>query len=74
MSNATINASQPITDDSAFEPGDCRAVHLGEVRLEDGRIFKGVVLEFPAGPPILPISVIWDGTPLRLSVKSITTV
>lgn len=69
MSRATVDASQPITDDAAFEPGDCRAVHLGEVRLEDGRVFKGVVLEFPAGPPALPISVIWDGTPLTLSVK-----
>lgn len=70
MSHATIDASQPVTDDSAFEPGDCRAVHLGEVRLEDGRTFNCVVLEFPAGPPALPISVIWDGTPLRISVKS----
>ena len=66
---AIIDPSQPITDDAGFEPGDCREVHLGEVRLEDGRIFKGVVLEFPTGPPKLPISVIWDGTPLTLSVK-----
>lgn len=34
----TIEAP-PITDDAGFEPGDCRAVHLGEVRLEDGRVF-----------------------------------
>jgi hypothetical protein len=26
-----------------------------------------VILEFPAGPPKLPISVVWDGTPLTLS-------
>ncbi len=69
MTCATIDVSQPVTDDTAFEPGDCRAVHLGEVRLEDGRVFKGVVLEFPCGPPKLPISVIWDGTPLTLAIK-----
>ena len=49
-------APHPITDAAAFELGDCRAVHLGEVRLDDGRVFNGVVLEFPAGPPKLPIS------------------
>lgn len=59
----------PVTDDKDFEPGDCRAVHLGEIRLEDGRVFRGVVLEFPCGPPKLPISVIWEGLPLTLSVK-----
>lgn len=53
-----------------FEKGDARAVHLGTIELKDGRIFKGVILEFPAGPPSLPISAIWDGTPLTLSIKS----
>lgn len=66
---AAIVASSPVTNDDAFEPGDCRAVHAGEIRLEDGRIFTGVILEFPAGPPALPISVIWDGMPLTLTVK-----
>lgn len=65
----TVVASQPITDDVGFEPGDCRAVHVGEVRLEDGRVFKGAVIEFPAGPPDLPLSVVWDGVPLTLAVK-----
>ena len=69
VSHATIDASQPITDDAAFEPGDCRAVHVGEVRLDDGRVFKGAVIEFPAGPPELPIRVVWDGTPLTLTIK-----
>ena len=67
---ATIDALQPTAHDAGFEPGDCRAVHLGEVRLDDGRVFQGVVLEFPAGPPKLAISVLWEGTPLTLTVKS----
>jgi len=70
MTSATVDASSPITDDSAFEPGDCRAVHLGDIRLEDGRVFRGAVLEFPCGPPKLPISVIWDGVPLTLKIKT----
>jgi hypothetical protein len=52
-----------------YEEGDCCAVHLGEIELKDGRVFKGVILEFPAGPPKLPIAVVWDGTPLTLSIK-----
>lgn len=52
-----------------YEPGDCVAVELGEIRLRNGTTVQGVVLTFPAGPPSLPISWVWDGTPLTLAIK-----
>lgn len=55
--------------DPEYQEGDACAVHLGTIELKDGRVFKGVILEFPAGPPALPLSVVWDGTPLTLSLK-----
>lgn len=54
-----------------YEPGDCVAVELGEIALRDGSVVKGVVLTFPAGPPSLPISCVWDGTPLTLTIRRI---
>jgi hypothetical protein len=59
----------PAVHSGEYQEGDARAVHLGEIELKDGRVFNGVILEFPAGPPALPISVIWNGTPLTLSIK-----
>lgn len=54
-----------------YETGDAVAVHVGIVELKDGRIFRrAVILTFPAGPPDLPFSVVWDGTPLTLSLKA----
>lgn len=55
--------------DPQYKPGDCRAEHLGEIRLADGRVFRGVILTFPSDPPNLPFSIVWDGTPLRLSMR-----
>ena len=54
---------------SDYEPGDCVAVEIGEVTLRDGRTVQGVVLTFPAGPPPLPIEVVWNAEPLRLTRK-----
>lgn len=53
-----------------YEAGDCVAVEIGEITLRDGRKVQGVVLTFPAGPPPLPISVVWEEEPLRLVRKS----
>ncbi len=55
---------------SQLEPGDCIAEHLGDIELTDGRRFQGIILTFPAGPPKLPISAVWDKLPLRLTLKS----
>ena len=68
-STGTFETPEPAPTEYLFEPGDCRAVHLGEINLTDGRRFNGVILEFPAGPPHLPITVIWDGVPLTLTIK-----
>lgn len=53
-----------------YEPGDCVVEHLGEIRLQDGRVFNGAILTFPSGPPDLPITYAWDGAPLRLTPRS----
>ena len=66
--STTFGASQPPTPSNEFEPGDCRAVYIGGLRLEDGRVLNDVVIEFPAGTQ-LPVSVCFDGTPLTLTVK-----
>lgn len=56
-------------DEQRYEAGDGIAVEMGEIKLADGRTVFGVVLEFPVAPPNLPIGVVWDGTPLTLSIK-----
>ncbi len=67
--NMPAMPADPCSCGEDFQPGDCRAVHVGEVRLENGRVIKGAVVEFPAGPPDLPFRVVWDGTPLTLAVE-----
>lgn len=52
------------------EVGDCIAEVLGEIELKDGRIFRGVILTFPAGSPSIPIAAVWDKLPLRLTLKN----
>ena len=52
-----------------YEKGDVRAVELGEFKTHDGRVIHGVLIDFPAGPPSLPLSVILQGTPLSLTIK-----
>lgn len=61
-----------MADEPAYEPEDCRVEHLGEIELKDGRIFRGAIVTFPVSPPKLPISVVWDGTPVRMVLKSKT--
>lgn len=55
--------------DQNYEPEDCKVEHLGEIKLTDGRIFQGAIVTFPVSPPKLPISVVWDGVPVRMSLK-----
>lgn len=57
--------------DFQYQPGDCIVEHLGEIKLVDGRTFRGVVLTFPEGPPKLPISAVWERWPLRLTVREV---
>lgn len=53
-----------------YERGDGKVVEVGHIQLKDGRTFPhGMVLVFPRGAPPLPISVVWEGTPVTLSVK-----
>ena len=56
-----------------YEAGDARAVRLGWMKFDDEQTesFR-VVLEFPQGPPKLPMSVVWQGTPLTISIKQAT--
>lgn len=60
----------PEMNDPVYEPEDCRVEHLGEIKLADGRVFQGAIVTFPVSPPKLPISVVWDGAPVRMTVKS----
>lgn len=55
-----------------YEMGDCRVRHVGNIELKDGCIYNGAIVDFPAGPPDLPFSVIWDETPVRMTLKSPT--
>lgn len=55
--------------DHAYEPEDCKVEHLGEIKLADGRIFIGAIVTFPVSPPNLSIKVVWDGTPVRMTVR-----
>lgn len=59
-------------DADKYQPGDCRVEHLGEIALKDGRTFRGAIVTFPVSPPKLPISVVWDGTPVRMILASET--
>ena len=52
-----------------YSPGDCVIRVLGDIHLADGRRFKGVVVECPAGPPNISLSAVWEGTPVLLTVK-----
>jgi hypothetical protein len=54
----------------SYKPGDCVAEVLGEITLRDGRSFNGIILTFPEGPPRLPISAVWDRTPLTLTLRA----
>ena len=66
MKIALALADEPKLE-QAYEPGDVVVEHLGLIELADGRTFNGAIITFPAGPPKLPISVIWDRAPLHLS-------
>ena len=61
-----------MSDNPQYEKGDARAVQVGVIELKDGRIIRGALLDFPAGPPDLPFRVVWDGTPLIISIKSLS--
>ena len=58
-----------IKDAHEYQAEDCKIVHLGEIRLEDGRVFMGAIVTFPVSPPKLPISVVWDGQPVRMILR-----
>lgn len=58
-----------MSDEPKYEKGDVRAVEMGEFVTKDGRTIHGILIDFPAGPPSLPLSVIWQGTPLTLAIK-----
>ena len=58
----------PRADDS-YSSGDCVIRELGEIHLADGRRFWGAIVQFPAGPPNIPISVVWEGKPMLMTVK-----
>ncbi len=64
------NEHQPTDTDHRYEAGDCRVEHLGEIELKDGRIFCGAIVTFPVSPPKLPIQIVWDGTPVTMTVKN----
>lgn len=53
-----------------YEAEDCTVVHLGEIKLTDGRIYNGAIVTFPVSPPKLPISVVWNGVPVRIVLKA----
>ena len=61
-----------MSDNPQYEKGDARAVQVGVIELKDGRIIRGALLDFPAGPPDLPFRVVWDSTPLIISIKSLS--
>lgn len=60
-----------MSDDAAqqYEAGDCKVEHLGEIVLRDGRRFMGAIVTFPVSPPKLPLQVVWDGTPVTMTVR-----
>lgn len=53
----------------AYHVGDAVVERFGEIALADGHIFMGALLSFPAGPPDLPLSAVWDCTPLRIILR-----
>lgn len=59
-----------MSDEPKYEKGDVRAIEIGEFRTRDGRLIHGALVDFPAGAPPLPLSVVWDGTPLTLTIKT----
>ena len=67
--NAECRRCWPPIEGVKYEVGDARAVQVGLIELKDGRVIKGALLDFPAGPPPLPFSAVWEGTPLTISVK-----
>ena len=54
---------------SRYREGDCVVHKLGLIELKDGTEMWGAILRFPAGPPKLPLRVVWDGTPLLLTPR-----
>ena len=51
-----------MTDDQ-FKPGEFRVVEIGDITTMDGRIIRGAIIEFPAGPPVgMTWGDVWDGT------------
>ena len=59
-----------VSEEQTYKEGDARAIEVGVIELKDGRIVRGMLLDFPAGPPQLPFSVVWNGTPLVLTIRT----
>lgn len=59
----------PEPQSPIYAEGDAKVERIGEIRLEDGDVFLGAILTFPAGPPDFTWSVVWQGTPMTLAVK-----
>ena len=52
-----------------YQEGDGRVVFVGELpECEKFPAGKYAVVEFPSGPPKLPFSVVWNGTPVRIEL------
>ena len=49
-----------------WREGEARVLRIGQIELADSTALKGALLEFPAGPPPLTYSVVWDQEPMRL--------
>lgn len=65
-----LDSEGPCCEGPIYEEGDGRVCYLGWLD-NDGSGVAGfrAVIEFPHGPPSLPLRVVWDGTPIVLSLK-----
>lgn len=55
--------------DRQYQQGDGVIELLGDIRLADGRVLRGAIVTFPAGPPSIPIGAVCDRTPVILMLK-----
>lgn len=44
---------------------------IGSIKLEDGREIKGVIVEFPDGPPDLTFNVLFDEIPVTIEIAKL---
>ena len=70
QTKATGDDGAEKSGEHLYQPEDCRVEHLGEITLKDGRIFMGAIVTFPVSPPRLPISVVWNGDPVRMVLRT----